>query len=378
MPFADELIGPHTANALVRAIHAAAPDHPLSSLQAATTRLTPLSLRERSDLLRDALLADLPGDYGSFVATIRRAQHGTPLFSGWLIWPVTGAVAAKAIEAKTDAAFDDALQLLAELTSRLTSEFAIRVLLDHDLDRALAVIQTWTASPDVDIRRLASEGTRAFLPWSTRVQGLLARPRATLPIIGALYRDPSEYVRRSVANHLNDLSRLHPRIVVETARAWLAQPDENTARLVAHGLRTLVKKGDADALALLGFTPAASIVVAGPTLDSSGVPFGGSVRFAVAVTNTGTAPARLAIDYIVHHSKANGTQSSKTFKLAAVTLAPGESFERTREHSFRAITTRRYYPGPHAIELQINGAVEGRADFELLPGLLAPAGVPRT
>jgi len=271
MPFADELIGPHTANALVRAIHVAAPDHPLSSLQHATTRLAPLSLRERSDLLRDALLADLPGDYASFVATIRRAQHGSPLFSGWLIWPVTGAVAAKAIEEKTDAAFDDALQLLAELTSRLTSEFAIRALLDHDLDRALAVIQTWTTSPDVDIRRLASEGTRAFLPWSTRVRGLLARPRATLPIIGALYRDPSEYVRRSVANHLNDLSRQQAAIVVETARAWLAQPDENTARLVAHGLRTLVKRGDPDALALLGFTPAATIRVDGPTLDTTSV-----------------------------------------------------------------------------------------------------------
>jgi len=271
MPFADELIGPHTANTLVRAIHVAAPERALARLQSASTSLAALSLRQRSDLLRDALLADLPGDYSSFVATIRSAQHGAPLFSGWLIWPVTGAVAAKAIEANTDAAFDDALQLLAELTSRLTSEFAIRSLLDHDLDRALAAIQTWTTSPDVDIRRLASEGTRAFLPWSTRVQGLLAHPRATLPIIGALYRDPSEYVRRSVANHLNDLSRQQPAIVVETARSWLARPDENTPRLVAHGLRTLVKRGDSDALALLGFTPAA-ISVDGPTLDGAEVP----------------------------------------------------------------------------------------------------------
>jgi 3-methyladenine DNA glycosylase AlkC len=367
MPFADELIGAHTANALVRAIHVAAPSATLANLQAASTGLTGLSLRERSDLLRDALLADLPGDYGSFASTIRSAQHGAPMFSGWLIWPVTGAVAVKAVRDGSDDAFDDAMALLAELTSGLTSEFAIRGLLDHDLERALGIIQTWTLSGDVDVRRLASEGTRAFLPWSTRVQGLLDRPRATLPIIDALYRDPSEYVRRSVANHLNDLSRQHADIVVETARAWMAEPDENTERVVAHALRTLVKRGNPDALALRGFTAAESISVDGPAIDTTAVPFGGTVRFRVGVTNGGSVPARLAIDYIVHHSKANGSQTSKTFKLTTATLAPGERLERTRDHSFRAITTRRYYPGPHAIEVQVNGVVAGRAEFELLP-----------
>lgn len=367
MPFADELIGSHTADALVRAIHAASPDTALTQLQYASSNLATLSLRERSDVLRDALLHDLPGTYDSFVTVIRRAQGGPLLFTGWLIWPVTGAVARKAIGENTDFAFDDALALLAELTSRLTSEFAIRSLLDHDLDRALAVIQTWTSSDDVDVRRLASEGTRAFLPWSTRVRGLLDHPRATLPIITALYRDPSEYVRRSVANHLNDLSRQHPEIVVETARAWLNGPDENTARLVAHGLRTLVKRGDPGALGLLGFTPAESITVDGPTLDSATVPFGGTERFHIGITNNGSTSARLAIDYIVHHSKAKGAQTSKTFKLTTATLAPGERLDRTREHSFRAITTRRYYPGPHAIEVQVNGVVRGRAEFELKP-----------
>ncbi|RFA18849.1 DNA alkylation repair protein [Subtercola boreus] len=367
MPSADELIGTHTANALVRAIHVAAPEKALTHLQQASTALAPLSLRERGDVLRDALLADLPGDYDSFAQTIRRAEAGVPLFSGWLIWPVTSAVAARAIAENTDEAFDDAMALLGELTSRLTSEFAIRGLLDHDLQRALGIIQNWTVSDDVDLRRLASEGTRAFLPWSNRVRGLLTHPRATLPIISALYRDPSEYVRRSVANHLNDLSRQHPEIVVETARQWMSQPDENTGRLVSHGLRTLVKRGDPGALSLLGFSPAESIAVDGPTLDQVAVSFGGTVRFTIGITNTGSVPARLAVDYIVHHRRANGTQTGKTFKLTTATLAPGERLDRTREHSFRAITTRRYYPGPHAIELQVNGIVLGRAVFELLP-----------
>ncbi len=375
MPFADELIGSHTAAALVSAVRAAAPEQSLRRLRSASTALAPLSLRERSDLLRDALLEDLPGTYESFAAVIRRAQQGPLLFRGWLIWPVTAAVAAKAVDADTDEAFDDALALLAELTSRLTSEFAIRRLLDHDLDRALAVIQTWTTSDDVDVRRLASEGTRSFLPWSTRVRGLLDHPRATLPIVAALYRDPSEYVRRSVANHLNDLSREHPEIAVETARLWLSRPDENTVRLVTRGLRTLVKRGHAEALALLGFAPTQSVAVDGPTLEQATVPFGGTARFHVAVTNTGSTPSRLAIDYTVHHSRANGARSSKTFKLTTATLGPGERLQRTRDHSFRAITTRRYYAGPHAIDVQVNGAVRGRADFELLPPP-APADIP--
>jgi hypothetical protein len=96
------------------------------------------------------------------------------------------------------------------------------------------------------------------------------------------------------------------------------------------------------------------------------VPFGGSVRFTIRVTNTGSATARLVVDYVVHHRKANGTQTGKTFKLTTATLAPGERLDRTREHSFRAITTRRYYPGPHAIEVQVNGIVLARTEFELL------------
>ena len=179
MPFADELIGDHTAKALIEAIAAAAPGAPLTALRTAAGELAPLSLRERSDLLRDALLRDLPGDYDAFARTIRAARDGLPPFRGWLIWRVTGAIAATAIDDGGADAFDDAMAVLAELTSRLTSELAIRALLDHDFDRALAAVLTWTASPDEHVRRLASEGTRPFLPWA--LWSLLHRFDAQLP-----------------------------------------------------------------------------------------------------------------------------------------------------------------------------------------------------
>jgi 3-methyladenine DNA glycosylase AlkC len=368
VPFADELIGKQTAEALIEAIGAAVPGASLGALREAVGGLGGRSLRERSDLLRDALLADVPGDYWAFARAVRAARDGELPFTGWLIWPVTSAVAVKAIGDGGTGAFDDAMAMMAELTSRLTSELAIRALLDHDLDRALGVVQGWTGSSDEHVRRLASEGTRPFLPWARRVPGLLARPRATLPILDALYRDESEYVRRSVANHLNDLSREQPELVVETAGGWLAEPDGNTRRLVRHSLRTLIKRGDPGALALMGFAPAA-VEVVGPVLSAAEVPFGGELAFTAVVVNVGTEPASLAIDYVVHHVKATGKQSGKTFKLTTATLAPGERLELSRRHSFREITTRRYYPGVHAVELQVNGVRYGRSDFELMNAL---------
>ena len=366
MPFADELIGVPTARALAAAIQATAPHEGLPALHAAAKALGPLSLRERSDLLRDALLTDLPGDYETFAGVIRSAQSGTEPFTGWLIWPVTSAVAVKAIAAGTDAAFDDGMRMLAALTPRLSSEFAIRLLLAHDFARALPIVLEWTASPDPHVRRLASEGTRPFLPWAIRVPAILAEPAATLPVLHALYRDENEVVRRSVANHLNDLSRQHPDLVVATTALWLAAPDANTAALVRHALRSLIKKGNPQALAQQGFHPA-DVDVVGPVLDATSVPFGGVIGFSVGIRNLGAQPARLAVDYVMHHQKANGTLTGKAFKLTTLTLAPEERVELSRSHSFRAITTRRYHAGLHALEVQVNGVLSGRAEFTLLP-----------
>ncbi|MDV8024948.1 DNA alkylation repair protein [Rhodococcus sp. IEGM 1330] len=364
MPFADELIGPDAARTLLRTIRNAAPSADLSLLTGSVDRLGPLALRERADLLRDALLAGMPGDYTEFARTIRLAAED-PDFQGWSIWPVTSAVALKAVDEQTSAAFDDGMSLLAELTGRLSSEFAIRTFLRADADRALEIALEWTQSSDAHVRRLASEGTRPYLPWSVRVPDLLARPGVTVPILDELYRDDSDYVRRSVANHLNDFSRDVPDLVVRSAARWLDEPDANTDQLVRHALRTVIKNGNTDALALLGFAPA-DLEVDGPTLDAVELRIGDSVHFDASIRNVGTEPAKVAIDYIVHHTKANGGMTGKTFKLTTKTIAPGESIDVARQHSFRTLTTRKYYPGPHSIELQINGVSYGFAEFALV------------
>lgn len=366
MPFADEMISQETAKRLAEAIEAGAPGTSLTQLRAVADEIEALALRERVDAMRDGLLADLSGGYVELAAVVRATRATAADFSGWMIWPVTSAVAASAVSAGTDAAFDDAMDLLAELTGLLTSEFAIRTLLRHDTDRALAHVASWTDADDEHVRRLASEGTRPYLPWAVRVGDLTRRPGVTIPILDALYRDPSEYVRRSVANHLNDLSRDDPELVVQTAARWLAAADENTARVVRHGLRTLIKRGDPGALALLGFSaPPEALEVDGPRLDRDAIAVGETIELRATIRNPSAEEARLAIDYIVHHVKSTGMQAPKVFKLTTATLRPGQEIEIRRAHSFRPITTRRYYAGIHAISLQINGVVAGRADFRL-------------
>lgn len=368
----NELINSHGVEALAGTLATAAPGTQWPNLAVAATTLEQLSLRGRTDSVSGALLHDLqriPGFGYTTAAGIFRSALHDPAFTGWILWPVSEAAVTLALESATEPDFVDCLALLAELTPRLTGEFAIRRLLAHNPEAALTAILQWTRHPDEHVRRLASEGTRAYLPWAVRVPALVELPEATLPILDALYRDPSDYVRRSVANHLNDLARHAPDVVVATAAGWLAAPDTNTAWVARHGLRTLVKKGHPGALALQGFVPA-SITVTELRLDRQVVAMPENLGFEFKVSNTGTHDARLAVDYAVHYRKANGSQSVKVFKLTALTLAAGESRTLTKRHAFRPMTTRVHHPGMHALELQINGVRHGRAEFRVDTGLI--------
>ncbi|WP_326565581.1 DNA alkylation repair protein [Amycolatopsis rhabdoformis] len=364
MPLADEMLNDAAVKGLLKALKVAAPGVAFGELR--RVRLGGLGLRQRTDAVRDAVLADLPGGYRELADVVHTALADES-FSGWMIWPVSEAASVRALEDGGPAAFDAALDLLALLTPRLTAEFAIRQLLEADLDRALPKVLAWTTDPSEHVRRLASEGTRPLLPWARRVPAISARPGVTVPILDALHRDESAYVRRSVANHLNDVSRARPEVVVAAAGRWLsASADKQTAQLVRHGLRTLVKQGDPGALTLLGFAPPDGITFEGPLLSVPTVSVGGELSFTGILRNTGESAQNLVVDYVVHHRKANGTTTPKVFKLTTRTLEPGGELRLDRTHSFRLITTRVYHPGAHALEIQVNGTSLGKADFELL------------
>lgn len=363
MPFADELLGSTQVSSLATVLATAQPTANWDAVGAHSDNLAELALSERARVI-GAEVAEVAGSLPELAGIIERASVD-PAFTGWMIWPMTEAVAELAVAGGSTDDLDLGLDLMAALTPRLTAEFSIRHLLLADLDRALAAAHRWARDPDEHVRRLASEGTRPHLPWARAVPAITAEPSKTIPILDVLYRDPSETVRRSVANHLNDISRTRPDVVVATAARWSAQPDPNTPALVRHALRTLVKRADPDALALLGFGSPDALTVIGPILERSSLQVGDDLAFELTVTNDADESCRVAVDFVVHFRKANGSLAPKVFKLATVTLAPGEKRSFRKSHSLRAITTRRYHAGTQELELQVNGARHGRVAFDL-------------
>lgn len=372
----NELIDKVTVLRLTALLRNADPSRDWTAVEESADGVDGLQLRARSDVVAAAILRDNSdadddhdANYVRLAATTRRALLGDAL-SGWMVWPVSEAVATAALLSwssrtphDTDP-FADGLDLLSELTPRLSSEFAIRRFLAADLDRAVGRILPWTLSDDEHVRRLATEGTRPFLPWAVRVTPLTARPETTVPILDALRRDPSDYVRRSVANHLNDLSRQNPTLVVQTAERWMREPDENTRWVVRHGLRTLVKKADPGALALMGFSNTAVVVSEISVVDDT-VVLPGALDFSFTVTNDAGSRVRLAIDYVVSYVKSSGALGEKVFKLTTRDLEHGESVELRKRHAIHQMTTRVHYAGTHLIELQINGRRYSRRSFEV-------------
>ncbi|KAK1183875.1 DNA alkylation repair protein [Streptomyces sp. NBS 14/10] len=367
MPTADELISPDSIRQLAAILQDTSPSTSRwQTVADSSTTLGSLGLSERARTVGDALLADSGLDYPHLAGAVRKALRREDL-TGWMIWPVTEAVATAATASGTTEHFDDGLALLAQLTPRLTGEFALRTFLNTDLERTLATASAWTGSPDPAVRRLASEGTRPKLPWARQVPELNRNPRATVPLLGELHTDTSSDVRRSVANHLNDISRLDPQLAAETAAQWMDHPAASTTpALVRHAMRTLVKKGDPKALELVGFHGSReNLQVTGPLLTDTAIPVGGTLTFTAHIKNVSDQPVSLAIDYVIHHKKANGKPAPKVFKLTKRNLAPGESADLARRHSFRPISTRVYYPGTHAVELQVNGQQHGLVEFGL-------------
>ena len=337
----------------------------LRAVRAVAGRLDGVTLTGRVALLRDALLAELPADWPAFARVVRRALDDER-FAGWIIWPVGDAVAARALEDAHPRAFDEGLDLLAALTPRLTSEFSLRPFLAANLEHTLRAARRWAEDADQHVRRLASEGTRPRLPWAPRARALLDRPEATIPILDALYQDPCDRVRRSVANHLGDLAKDHPELAVATASHWLQAPDRSTASVVRHGLRALVKTGHPGALTLQGFDPPDQIAVSGPHLATRVVGIGERLEFATEVSNHGTTTAQLMVDYLVHYRTTRGGTAPKVFKLATRALQPGETAKLHGARSFAPRSTRRLHPGRHALELQVNGRRFGQTAFDLI------------
>jgi 3-methyladenine DNA glycosylase AlkC len=321
--------------------------------------LAPLALMARVELLADRLEDALPKEFDAAARVLWGALESAG-FTGWMTLPCGGYVARCGIGHP-----EVALPLLAGLTPRWSSEASIRPFIQRHPDLTYAHLRRWASDPDEHVRRLVSEGTRPRLPWAPRLRQLIADPSPNLELLDRLVDDPSAYVRRSVANHLNDISKDHPDVALDLARGWLPRGEE-AVWAVRHGLRTLVKRGDPDALRLLGVALDADIRLAALTVDRDRLAIGEAVTFTLTVELRGLEAADAVIDYRVHYAGANGPRRPKVFKLTRRRLVPGQPLTVRRRHLFEHASIRRIHAGRHTLDVQVNGRVLGTVDLEVL------------
>lgn len=359
------------ARLIAKALQRAYPAFPVKRFLAGLgSELEARELKARMALLAERIQLALPNDpptlFPILCHALARDDDDTVGLKSFAVWPLTEIVAQRGLDH-----FPASMEALREMTIRFTAEFAIRPFLRNDLPRTLAQLKAWTAHPNEHVRRLTSEGSRPLLPWGERLPAIQKNPSLTLPILEALMDDPSEYVRRSVANHLNDHAKAHPDFVIDTLSRWLKSTPQGKApasrvRLARHASRTLLKDGHPGALRLHGYAAAKDLELLSLKITPRQITLGGALQYQLRLQNHSRRPAQVLFDYAIHHLKANGRHSPKVFKGRTRTLAPGEIWEVSGSHPLRPVTTRRYHPGQHYFEPRINGSTSPRQGFTLL------------
>lgn len=261
--------------------------------------------------------------------------------------------------------FEAAMAAQHALTQRFTAEFCIRPYLLHHQGATLARLREWAQDGNAHVRRLVSEGTRPRLPWAQRLPALQANPQLALPLLGVLKDDPSSYVRRSVANHLGDIAKDHPELAVGTAHTWLPGAPAPREALVRHGLRFLIKRGDAGALDALGVGHAVALDVRAARVVPERARIGDKVRIEAELHNPTPQAQRVLADLKVHYVKAHGGAAPKVFKLQTLDIPPGATVAVGKTLSLQQMTTRTHYPGAHQVELVLNGRPQPLGQFQL-------------
>ncbi len=328
--------------------------------------LADLELKERVAHIIAVLGRFLPPDFPETAAVLREIpavwDHGDPddPLRGFAAWPITDYVGVHGGEHVSLS-----LDVLKELTGLFSAEFSIRPFLIQNTAQCLERLQTWSSDPDHHVRRLVSEGTRPRLPWGSRLPMFVRNPRPILPLLDKLVDDDSLYVRRSVANNLNDISKDHPETAIAQCSSWLLAANERRRWVVRHALRSLIKAGNPEVFPLLGYTRSPQIAVGPIALNTDSIGLDDTLCFSATIKSTGKSEQTVVVDYAIHFMKANGQQRAKVFKLKVLNLSPGQACAIEKRHTFKKIKTRRYYPGGHRVELLINGCSRGRAVFTL-------------
>ncbi|TAG09324.1 MAG: hypothetical protein EAZ42_07310 [Verrucomicrobia bacterium] len=317
--------------------------------------LEPIELKARVGVIarriRESHSGSIPELFSTLAKTLAADADDQNGLSGFLVWPLTDVVACHGLDH-----FEPSMAALGEMTSRFTAEFAIRPFLVRERERTMRQLEKWCEHPNAHLRRLVSEGSRPLLPWGERLDEMMDDPNLTIGLLNRLYQDPSDYVRLSVSNHLNDMSKRHPDWVIDQLVRWRDSGAGGPLhqRLERHACRTMIKRGLPRALTFLGY-PVGETFEVDLELVSREVKIGDALSFRIQIRHHAARPLRVMWDYAIFHRNARGTHAPKIFKGRSREIAPGEPWQIEARHSFRPVTTRVYHAGEHYLALVVNG-----------------------
>ncbi len=138
---------------------------------------------------------------------------------------------------------EESLNYVYELTQRYTGEFAMRPLLSAFPTECIKKIKEWTDDKSDCVRRLCSECMRIAIPWGSKIDFALRYFEDYCDILLKLSTDGCEYVRRSVANNLNELCKANlekGKVLIEMLNRI---DNKNIKKIITHGTRYVRKKG---------------------------------------------------------------------------------------------------------------------------------------
>jgi 3-methyladenine DNA glycosylase AlkC len=348
------LINPSVVKKTSQVFHEIYPLFNRKRFEKISPHLSELELKQRVLLVTKALRDELPQDYLADKKILEKVLAKGRL-AGFELWPISEYISQYGTED-----FDASMDLMYQLTQHFTSEFAIRPFLKLNPQKTLRKLKSWVNDESVHVRRWISEGTRPLLPWGGHIQSFIAQPE-TLHLLEELKYDEELYVRKSVANHLNDIAKHHPELVIKVLGDWVkAAPEIHLNKIQwikKHALRTLIKKGNKNALALMGVNQDSQFKVGGLKLNQKNFELGDTLEFEFWVESGSKKSERLIVDYVIGFMKSNGEVGFKVFKLKSCEMDSGGKIHFLKAHQLKKITTMKFYPGRHQLSIQVNGKI---------------------
>lgn len=342
------------------------PLFPINNFEYDLSQLEPLELKERVTFISQLLLKYLPSEdieqlFFILTKTLKSDMNPEGLCK-FLVWPLTECVSTIGLSH-----FELSIQTLKAMTMVFTSEFAVRPFFIHHETKTIAQFEKWLTDPNEHVRRWISEGSRPLLPWGKKLPRFVENPQLTWLFLETLKNDPSAYVRKSIANHINDHSKYHPDFILAELEQWrtAAPCDIELHRLIKHATRTLAKKGAETALAFRGVSHTSNIQVISARLLTPEVTLGQSLHAEVIFKNQHHEPATLLVDHLISLLRKNGKHTQKVFKGKQIKLTPFEEKRIQLSLTLKPVTVRTYYTGTQFWSLQINGKSIEKTAFHL-------------